>query len=62
MQRISLTVGADRLVVEAITSFTHDVELDFILPGIPPTGRYVELPHVAVMKFEGGKIAAEHIY
>ena len=33
-----------------------------MLPGIPPTGRKVELPHVVVMKFEGGKVAHEHIY
>ena len=33
-----------------------------MLPGIPPTGKYVELPHVVVMKFNGYKIAHEHIY
>ena len=42
---------------ELILSFTHDVELHFMLPGIPPTGKEVELPHVVVMKFEGDKIA-----
>lgn len=42
--------------------FTHDVELDSMLPGVPPSGRKVELPHVVVMKFEDGKIAHEHIY
>jgi carboxymethylenebutenolidase len=33
-----------------------------MLPGIKPTGKHVELPHVVVMKFEGNKIAHEHIY
>lgn len=33
-----------------------------MIPGIPPTGKYVELPHVAVMKFRGNKIEHEHIY
>jgi carboxymethylenebutenolidase len=33
-----------------------------MLPGIPPTGKYVELPHVVVMKFRGKKIVHEHIY
>jgi carboxymethylenebutenolidase len=59
---VSRTVGEKQVVDELILSFTHDVELDYMLPGIPPTGRYVELPHVVVMKFEGDKIAHEHIY
>jgi carboxymethylenebutenolidase len=33
-----------------------------MLPGIPPTGKHVELPHVVVMKFNGNKVAHEHIY
>jgi carboxymethylenebutenolidase len=33
-----------------------------MIPGIPPTGKYVDLPHVVVMKFVGNKIAHEHIY
>jgi carboxymethylenebutenolidase len=33
-----------------------------MLPGVPPTGKPVELPVVDVMKFQGGKIAQEHIY
>ena len=33
-----------------------------MLPGIPPTGKRVEIPHVVVMKFENGKVAHEHIY
>nr|MDQ5860519.1 ester cyclase [Thermoproteota archaeon] len=37
-------------------------EIDFILPGIPPTGKYVEIACVVVMNFRGGKIAHEHIY
>jgi carboxymethylenebutenolidase len=59
---ISRTVGKDQVVDELILSFTHDREIDFILPGVPPTGKYVELPHVVVMNFKDGKIAHEHIY
>lgn len=33
-----------------------------MLPGISPTGKYVELPHVVVMHFRYGKISHEHIY
>jgi carboxymethylenebutenolidase len=59
---ISRTVGKNQLVDELILSFTHDREIDFMLPGIPPTGKHVELPHVVVMKFNGNKVAHEHIY
>jgi carboxymethylenebutenolidase len=59
---VSRTVGEDQVVDELIVSFTHDIEMDTILPGVPPTGRYVEAPFVVVVKFEDGKIAHEHIY
>ena len=60
--RISRTIDKDQVVDELMVSFTHDREVDFMLPGVPPTGKYVELPHVVVMKFKAGKIAHEHIY
>src|SRR5262245_36741853 len=59
---ISRTVGTDQLVDEFVVSFTHDTQWDYLLPGIPPTGKRVELPHVLVMKFENGKIAHEQFY
>jgi carboxymethylenebutenolidase len=60
--RVSRTVGKDQVVDELIISFTHNREIKIMLPGIPPTGKYVELPLVVVMKFDGDKIAHEHIY
>jgi carboxymethylenebutenolidase len=60
--RISRTVDKEQVVDELILSFTHDREIDFILPGVPPTRRYVEIACVVVMNFRGGKIAHEHIY
>jgi carboxymethylenebutenolidase len=59
---ISRTVGKDQVVDELILTFTHDREIRSMLPDIPPTGKYVELPHVVVMKFRGKKIVHEHIY
>ncbi len=59
---ISRTVGADRVVDEMLFCFTHDTEIDFMLPGVPPTGRYVEVPTVAIVGFRGGKLCHEHIY
>ncbi|WP_416897711.1 MAG: dienelactone hydrolase family protein [Minwuia sp.] len=59
---ISRTIGADRLVDEMIFCFTHTREIDWMLPGIEPTGRYVEVPLVAIVNFRGDKLYHEHIY
>ncbi len=59
---VSRTVGADRVVDEMLFCFTHDVEIDWMLPGVKPTGRYVEVPVVAIVNFRGGKLYHEHIY
>jgi carboxymethylenebutenolidase len=59
---ISRTVGTDRIVDELIFCFTHDREIDWMLPGIPPTGKYVEVPLVAIVCFRGDKLYHEHIY
>ena len=36
--------------------------MDWMLPGLAPTGRRVEVPLVAIVKFREGKLAHEHIY
>jgi carboxymethylenebutenolidase len=59
---ISRTVGQGRIVDELVASFTHTIELDWLLPGVAPTGRRVRLPLVAIVQFEDGKIAHEHLY
>jgi carboxymethylenebutenolidase len=45
-----------------IFSFTHTKEMPWMLPGIPPTNRRVDIPLVAIVKFRDGKLAHEHIY
>ena len=60
--QVSRTIGQGRVVDEIIVSFTHDVEMPAMLPGIAPTGRKVELPHVVIVGFDGDKVAYEHIY
>jgi carboxymethylenebutenolidase len=62
MVPVSRTIGADRIVDEMIVSFTHDVEIDWMLPGVAPTGRRVEVPLVAIVGFCGDKLYHEHIY
>src|SRR5215467_8441769 len=59
---ISRTVGDDQLVDEMIFSFTHTQEMPWMLPGIPPTNRHVEVALVAIVRFKDGKLAQEHIY
>ena len=62
LRLLARTVGRDRLIDEFVFSFTHDVEMDWMLPGVPPTGRKVEVPTVVVVQFEGDKISCERIY
>jgi len=62
MVPISRTIGDDRLVEEMVFRFTHTIRMDWMLPGIPPTGRRVEVPLVVVVHFRDGKLAHEHIY
>src|SRR5215467_9303901 len=59
---VSRTVGEDQIVDEMIFSFTHTQEMPWMLPGIAPTNRHVEVPLVAVVRFRDGKLAHEHIY
>ncbi|WP_448761227.1 dienelactone hydrolase family protein [Acinetobacter tandoii] len=59
---ISRTVGSTQVVDEFIMSFTHDTEIDWLLPGVKPTGKYVEIPMLGVIQFRGSKLCHEHIY
>lgn len=59
---ISRTIGQDRIVDEKIFCFTHDSEIDWLLPGVPPTGEYVEIPLIGIVSFRGDKLVNEHIY
>jgi carboxymethylenebutenolidase len=59
---VSRTIGETQVVDEMIFSFTHTTAVDWMLPGVAPTGRRVEVALVAIVKFEDGKLAHEHIY
>lgn len=59
---ISRTIGTDQVVDEMVVKFTHTIRMDWMLPGIAPTGKQVEIPLVAVVRFRDGKLAHEHIY
>jgi len=59
---VSRTIGQGRVVDEMIMRFTHSIRMDWLLPGIEPTEKRVEIPFVAIIQFEGDKIASEHLY
>jgi len=59
---VSRTVGENQLVDEMIFSFTHTQKIPWMLPGVPPTERRVEVPLVVIVHFRDGKLAHEHIY
>ena len=50
---LARTIGKDRLIDEFVFSFTHDIVMDWMLPGVQPTRRKVEVPMVVVVQFEG---------
>jgi carboxymethylenebutenolidase len=62
VQRVSRTIGAEQVVDELVMSFTHDVVMGALLPGVPPTGRPVRLAVCVVGGFRDGKLDHEHIY
>ena len=62
IQLVSRTLGLDQLVDEIIFSFTHTEEMPWMLPGVPPTHRHVDIPLVVVVGFREGKLAHERIY
>jgi carboxymethylenebutenolidase len=59
---VARTVGEDRIADELIHKFTHTIEMPWILPGVPPTGKRVEVAVIVVVQFQDGKIAGERIY
>jgi carboxymethylenebutenolidase len=59
---VSRTIGEGRLVDELVIRFTHSMRMDWVLPGIPPTGKRIEFAMVVVVYTKDGKISAENLY
>jgi carboxymethylenebutenolidase len=62
MTNVSCTVGENQVVDELVISFTHTTPIDWLLPGVPPTGKRVELAVAVIAGFKNGKISHEHVY
>ena len=59
---VSRTIGHNRLVDEFVLKFTHSLQMDWFLPGVPPTNKPLEIATVVVIQFQDGKMASERIY
>src|ERR1051326_6871958 len=62
MTPVSRTIGIDRVVDEMVFEFTHTMKMDWMLPGVEPTGKHVKVALVVIVHFRDGKLAHEHIY
>lgn len=59
---LTVTIGDNRIVIEQVLSFTHDIPMEWMLPGIPPTGKRVEIPLVVICTFKNNKLESERAY
>ena len=62
MERVSITVDDNQIVEELVINFTHTTEIEWMLPGVKPTGKKVEVAFVVIVGIKDGKINHEHIY
>lgn len=62
MTLISRTIGSDRVVDELYVRFKHTKPTPWILPGVPPTDKRVEILMVSIVALRGGKLFHEHVY
>ncbi|KAK8181148.1 hypothetical protein BC567DRAFT_284277 [Phyllosticta citribraziliensis] len=61
LEVVSRSVGVDRVVDEFVFSGTHDRVVDWLLPGVPPTGKRFEVPMTCVVNVRGDRLFHEHI-
>lgn len=64
---VSRTVGTSQIVDELIIELNHTSYIDWLVPGLSPTGKVIKFPLVVIVRFaenfEGKiKIQHEHIY
>jgi hypothetical protein len=59
---VSRTTGADRIVDELYISFEHTNEIPWMLPGVAPTNKNVEIMLVSIVSLRGGRLYSDHVY
>ncbi|KAJ5623610.1 hypothetical protein N7490_012215 [Penicillium lividum] len=61
IELVSRTIGTDRIVDEFIFCLTHVKQVDWLVPGIPPTGKPLRIPFTSVVNIRGDRLYHEHI-
>ncbi|CAK1365884.1 hypothetical protein CB0940_09658 [Cercospora beticola] len=59
---LSRTIGTSRIVDEIFLSFAHTSPITWLLPGVPPTNRKIEIVIVSIFHVVGTKLESEHVY
>jgi carboxymethylenebutenolidase len=62
MEPMNRVIGTDQLVDELRVTFTHAKAMHWLLPGVPPTNRRIEMDVAIVVGFRDGLVAGERIY
>ncbi|KAF2642221.1 hypothetical protein P280DRAFT_449790 [Massarina eburnea CBS 473.64] len=62
MRLISRTIGVDRIVDELYIQFKHTTPMPWVLPGVPPTNKKVEIVVVSIVGMRAGKVWSERFY
>lgn len=62
IQLLSRTVGTDQIVDEISFSFRHTAEIPWLLPGVSPTNRQIQVVLVVVASFCSNKIVHQSLY
>ena len=52
---INRVIGHDQIVDELRLEFTHERPMDWLLPGVPPTGKKIDVTMVVIVQFREGK-------
>ncbi|KAJ5235831.1 hypothetical protein N7489_005922 [Penicillium chrysogenum] len=62
LRLLSRTTGPDRIVDELYVGYEHTQEIPWMLPGVPPTNKRVEIILVSIVSMRAGRLYSEHVY
>ncbi|KAJ5550750.1 hypothetical protein N7461_005448 [Penicillium sp. DV-2018c] len=62
LRLLSRTTGPDRIVDELYVNFEHTQEVPWMLPGVAPTNKRVEIILVSIVSLRAGRLYSEHVY
>jgi carboxymethylenebutenolidase len=62
IEPLNRVLGADQLVDELRVTFNHTKPMEWLLPGVTPTDRRIDMDVVVVVSFRDGRVAGERVY